>query len=233
VSAPEPDDDPDARYFQDAERAFVSRRGDPLFISNADWVRLRRWKKKGVPLRVIRRGIEDAFDLHAHSFQRGLKVRSMRYCEAAIEAAADRWRRALTEGLPGRRAADVGIERIDEALRVRLAGGGRGSRLEGPIARARAALRDLPTERGAAALPRIDAALRRAEDALAADLEALLSTDEGAEGIAALRLAAEASTAAYRHRMPPAVYADLVEESVRRRLLNRFGVPRLILAELA
>ena len=40
---------PEVAYFREIERAFVERRGDPLFISNADWVFLAKLWKKGVP----------------------------------------------------------------------------------------------------------------------------------------------------------------------------------------
>jgi hypothetical protein len=43
-----PTGDPDAEYFQSIEEHFVSRRGDPLFLSNADWLLIRDWRQAGL-----------------------------------------------------------------------------------------------------------------------------------------------------------------------------------------
>jgi hypothetical protein len=59
--------DPEAAYYQEIEEFFVSRRGDPLTLSNADWLLIRKWRKEEVPLRIVLRGIADALDGHAHS----------------------------------------------------------------------------------------------------------------------------------------------------------------------
>ena len=90
--------DPEATYYQAIEEFFVARRGDPLFLSNADWVLIRKWRAAGIPLRVVLRGIADALDGHAHSWSRKAKVGSLRYCAAEVDAACERWRRALQLG---------------------------------------------------------------------------------------------------------------------------------------
>ena len=56
--------DPEAAYYQSVEEFFVSRRGDPLFLSNSDWLLVRKWRVAGLPLRVVLRGIADALDAH-------------------------------------------------------------------------------------------------------------------------------------------------------------------------
>ena len=45
----------EAAYYREVEEFFVSRRGDPLFLSNADWLLIRRWRRSGLPLRVVLR----------------------------------------------------------------------------------------------------------------------------------------------------------------------------------
>ena len=49
--------DPEAAYYQAVEEYFVSRRGEPLILSNADWHQVRKWRTAGLPLRVVLRGI--------------------------------------------------------------------------------------------------------------------------------------------------------------------------------
>ncbi len=58
----------------------MSRRGDPLFLSNADWNLVRKWRLAGLPLRVVLRGIRDALDAHAYGWSRDRKVGSLAYC---------------------------------------------------------------------------------------------------------------------------------------------------------
>jgi hypothetical protein len=83
------------------EEYFVARRGDPLFLSNADWNLIRKWRRAGIPLRVVLRGIRDALDAHAHGWSRDRKVGSLAYCAREVEAARERWERALVPGREG------------------------------------------------------------------------------------------------------------------------------------
>jgi hypothetical protein len=85
-----PSRDPEAAYYQAVEEYFVSRRGDPLFLSNADWNLVRRWRLAGLPLRVVLRGIRDALDAHAHGWSRDRKVGSLSYCAREVDAARER-----------------------------------------------------------------------------------------------------------------------------------------------
>ncbi|HEU5319843.1 MAG TPA: hypothetical protein VFX28_03525, partial [Methylomirabilota bacterium] len=109
MSAPATAADPEAAYYQAVEEFFVSRRGDPLFLSNADWLLIRKWRQAGTPLRIVLRGIGDALDAHAHSFSRDRKVGSLAYCAGEVDAARERWQRALAFG------REEGT-RVDEAL---------------------------------------------------------------------------------------------------------------------
>ena len=103
-----PPADPEAAYFQAVEEYFVSRRGDPLFLSSAEWHLVRRWRKAGLPLRVVLRGIRDALEAHAHGWERDRPVRSLTYCAHEVEAARERWERALALGRDeGREACEA------------------------------------------------------------------------------------------------------------------------------
>jgi hypothetical protein len=221
---PSPKLDPEVAYFREIERAFVERRGDPLFISNADWVFLAKLWKKGVPKRIVLRGLADAFDAHAHSFARKQKIRSLKFCETEIAAAADRYRRAREAEGPSRRglgAAIVGLAERIPAVPV-LSG------IADAVEKARGRLRYV-----AAAVDRdqtFDAAkaLAEAEDILVDAASAAL----GPEALAAIGQGCRDATASYRARMPVKVYETLMEESVRRKILQRFALPRFLLAEI-
>ena len=93
-----PGPDPEAAYYQAVEEYFVSRRGDPLFLSNADWNLVRKWRLAGLPLRVVLRGIREALDAHAYGWSRDRKVGSLAYCAHEVDAARERWEKALVLG---------------------------------------------------------------------------------------------------------------------------------------
>jgi hypothetical protein len=208
--------DPEAEYFQTVEDTFVSRRGDPLFLSNADWLLVRKWRRAGVPLRVVLRGIADALEGHAHSFSRDRKVRSLQYCAGEVDAAAERWRRALAGADAG---VDVGSRLAELADRLERASlKASGEKVARKIA---AELRELEQ----ATLSEQSAALAAAETKLLRALE----KDLGEAEVARVEAEAEAVLAPYRSRLPEKVLAQVREESRARRLLEAHGLPRLSL----
>jgi hypothetical protein len=72
-------------YFARIERQFGLRRGGPLVLSPRDWQRVERWQKEGIPLEVVLRGINRAFDLQAAS-PASNRINSLGYCEAQVRA---------------------------------------------------------------------------------------------------------------------------------------------------
>ena len=217
-------DDPEVAYFREIERAFVERRGDRLFISNADFVFLSKLWKKGIPKRIVLRGMTDAFDAHAHSFSRKQKIRSLKFCEDQITAAVDRYRRALQSEGPSRRGLSGALRSLVE----RVGALPPEARLTEVVAEARKRLIEIANtvdkDRSFDAEP----ALAELEDRLVAAAVTAL----GPAGVAALEEASRDATSAYKSRMPANVYENLIGESVRRKTLQSFGLPRFLLAEI-
>ncbi len=216
--------EPEVAYFRDIERAFVERRGDPLFISNADWVFLAKLWKKGVPMRVVLRGMTDAFDAHAHSFSRKQKIRSLKFCETEITAAVDRYRRAFQSDGPSRRGLSGAIEKLEERVAALPAP----PEIAAALAEARRGLIDIAKSADQDQALDADQALTRVEDRLVHAASIALGPHERK----ALDQATREATAAYKSRMPGSVYETLIGESVRRKILQRFGLPRFLLAEI-
>jgi hypothetical protein len=210
--------DPEADYFQSVEEYFVSRRGDPLFLSNADWLLVRKWRRAGVPLRVVLRGIADALDGHAHSFGRDQKVRSLQYCAAEVDAAAERWRRALALGAEERTGSPA-------AILLSLAEALEGARLGPASSRVARELAGELRARTGEAPAEISSWLGAAEKRL---LRAL-ARDAGAGENERLEEEVDAVLAPYRARMPEAVLQQIRQESLARRRLEAQGLPRLSL----
>jgi hypothetical protein len=215
--------DPEAAYYQTIEEFFVSRRGDPLFLSNADWNLIRKWREAGVPLRVVLRGIQDALDGHAHSFRRDERVGSLAYCAREVEAARDRWGQALAQG-----GASTGIDVaaiLEGFARDLLAARSLGPRAALAAGAAAAELRE-----GARSgrLEDVEAWLARQEEAVVEAIRA----DEGPESLEKLEGEITTTLAPYRGRMPARVLERLRRDSGVRRLLEKHGLPRLSLFHL-
>jgi hypothetical protein len=214
--------DPDAEYFQSIEEFFVSRRGDPLFLSNADWVLIRHWREAGLPLRVVQRGISDAMDSHDHSWSRHRKVGSLRYCSAEVDVAADRWRRALAGG-HDEPALSGALAGIAHALRASTTLGPRAR----PVAEGLAA--ELAARAGSDPAPEsLEAWLREAESRLLAAID----EDMPVADRRALGDEVERDLAPYGDRLPAKVLAQVRTESHARRRLEQHGIPRLSLWSL-
>jgi hypothetical protein len=215
--------DPEAAYFQAVEEFFVSKRGDPLFLSNADWLLVKRWRTQGTPLRIVMRGIEDALDAHAHSWSRARKVASLRYCEAEVERARERWETALgsegedgTGGLaPGLRALAAAIAQAKLGSAARAVASSLARRLEDAALDPSARPRD------------VEPWLQEAE----AEMVAAFGADVPEEA-AEVAAQVDAALGAYRARLPKKVFESLREQSCRREILARHGLPRLSLFEL-
>ncbi len=214
-------------YYQTIEEFFVSRRGDPLFLSNADWLLIRKWREAGTPLRVVLRGIADALDGHAHSWSRKRKVGSLAYCSGEVDAARDRWRRALALGEePGVSVASA-LLAFAEALAAARGLGVRGVRAAASVARE---LRDMAqaASEGPRDLERLTGRLHAAE----AELLAAIVADTGPTGVRAIEADVAADLTPYSGRMPARVLDQIRAESVARRLLEAHGLPRLSLFHL-
>lgn len=212
--------DPEAAYYQTVEEVFVSLRGDPLFLSNPDWLLVREWRQQGIPLRIVLRGLRDALDSHAHSWGRQRKVKSLAYCASEVEAAHQRWRRAVTSGAEAAPSPAQTLlafaASLDSARDVGTAGRTRAMELA-------EALKAKGLEGGD--LRTLEPWLQQQE----AQLIESLRQDLGAPAVGAVEAAVEADLAPYRGRMPEKVLASIRTESVARRLLEAHGLPRLSL----
>src|SRR5262249_8109074 len=110
-------------YFTEVEEEFVRRRGKPLLISPMDWALVESWKNAGIPLQIVLRGINEAFDSYDSKGRHIRKVNSLLYCEQSVEAAFAEYKlsqvgseqtsteTAAPSGSKAKRKADTGIPR--------------------------------------------------------------------------------------------------------------------------
>ncbi len=77
-------------YFTEIEDTFIRRRGKHLLLSPMDWALMDSWKQMGVPLHVVLRGVESAFDSY-ESKPRKRTVKTLYYCQEEVEAQFAEW----------------------------------------------------------------------------------------------------------------------------------------------
>jgi hypothetical protein len=72
-------------YFTEIEEEFVKRRGSHMLVSPLDWTLIETWKRRGIPLHIVLRGINSSFDGYDQRLNRGRKVNSLFFCQQEVE----------------------------------------------------------------------------------------------------------------------------------------------------
>jgi len=239
-------------YFTEVEEEFVRRRGKPMLISPLDWALVETWKDAGIPLHIVLRAINEAFDAYDARAQKHRKINSIFYCQQQVEATFAEYRLAQVGG----DAASVGsgagessaagrgseqaafpkdvlfgfLARCDDELR---AAGSRASTsglsaLENAIVRSRARMKEITVEVEGSA--RVDAeALERDLDGLDRMILEAARESFGEDELKKLRAEADSNLRAYRKKMDKAIYEQTVQNFISRRLREMNNIPRMSL----
>jgi hypothetical protein len=226
-------------YFTEVEEHFQKRRGTGLLLSTLDWALIETWKDAGIPLEAVLRGIDSAFDKYDQRPSKTRKVNSLAYCAQEVLAAAEDMKEAAVgaprEDKPGqtlgfdaadiaaffrRNAAQLETAKLPESAGVSVH----------PIAVEDArTLRNLATDLETAASPRRLEDLERHMTVMEEKLLALLLAATPDDEIVAVRARADRDLAPYRSKMPSAQIEQLQKQYVHKRLLEKYGLPRLSL----
>ena len=237
-------------YFTEVEEEFVRRRGKPLMISPMDWALVESWKSAGIPLHIVLRAINEAFDGYDARAQKYRKVNSIFYCQQAVEGAFAEYRLSQVGGAAadqppvqsgtGRKGThkkgqeeafpkDVLLEffaRCDEELSNSAQSDH--SELNEAIARARARLKEIAAD--------IEGSKQVLAESIERDLDAIdrmilesASIACGEEEMKKIRAEAESQLRSYRKKMDKAIYETTVLNFVSRRLREMNKIPRLSL----
>lgn len=212
-------------YYVEVESHFVERRGSPLFITPDEWQLVCEWEQMGVPLQVVKEGIDRVFERP----RTRLKPRKLGYCRQTVLAAFRRFREAGVGSGSGpassRDETESLFSRLDEISGRFLRAA---DRLDSTCTSFASALRSA-AERVRDLRPSLEGGeLGRVESSLAEIDRALLSEGEQAvsqERRSALEREASASLAPYRDRMPENVHGAALESAYRRRLRQELDLP--------
>ena len=213
-------------YFTEIEEHFQRRRGSILLLSTLDWALIDTWREAGVPLAAVLRGIDAAFDKYEarRTKARMRKVNGLAWCAQAVMEAVEAMQEAAVGGAPVQmEAAGLEHERIANHLRTAATILGRTT---GTIR----ALREIAERLEQLAQQSLThEELERHLSALEEKLFALLLTHTPAEELEQLREQAARELAPYRSRMQTVQIRQIEQQFLRRRLLERYDLPRISL----
>ncbi len=228
-------------YFTEIEERFQQRRGSSLMLSTLDWALIETWREGGVPLDVVLRGIDEAFDKHDERARSGKgrtrRVNGLAWCAQSVMRAAEQRSEAMVgaaaEGSGMREGDESGFEA--ERISRYLEGNAKsvaGAHLLAPadgvaaeIAGRLCALAGEVRTDPARSLEDLDRTLTALEDRLFA---AILTATGEAE-LVELREAAARELAPYRGKMGAVQIRQVQAQFLQKRLLARLGLPRLSL----
>lgn len=230
-------------YFTEVEEHFQRRRGGPLIGSPLDWDQILIWLKAGIPLEAVLRGIDSAFDKYEQrKSKRHEKINSILWCAQAVLTAAEDMKEAAvgaaaqpasTKSGAGqgfepetiaaflRRNADL----LEKAKLPQSAGISVHAVAEGSAAALRKLAQEMENKKSASRLEDLERHLAVLEEKLFAALLAATPDQE----IVAVRAQADRELAPYRRKMASAQVEQLQKQYVHKRLLEKYGLPRLSL----
>jgi hypothetical protein len=230
-------------YYTEIEEHFWRKRGAHLLVSPLDWAIVETWQKAGIPLPVVLRGIDRAFESWARSRRAagGRQLKSLAYCvDAVLDAAAEAQEAAAGAGPEvqrGKQAAEPfsraelrkylerNVARLKAAAEKQRAGhAALASRLEETAKKVEEAL---PLLDAPGALDLED--LERRVTVLEEKLAATLAADADEEAMLAIRREMDRALAPYRRKMSAEQLAQLERQYVQKRMFEHFEVPRLSL----
>ncbi len=231
-------------YFTEIEERFQVRRGSLLMLSTLDWALIDTWREAGLPLDVVLRGLDEAFDRYdaklARAKGRVRKINGLAWCSQAVLEAAQRASDASVAA-PQQASSDAHAETRESGFeRGRIA-----TYLRRNAAALAAATPPAPADTVAQeSSQRLESLAAEIDDAaLSSDLEGLdrslsvleerlvaaLVTATPEAVLTGLREQAAHELAPYRGKMQAVQIRQIQQQFLHKRLLDLHSLPRLSL----
>ncbi len=226
-------------YFTEIEECFRRMRGTPTLLSPLDWALIESWKESDFPLAAVLTGIERSFEKFKKRPQRFRKVNSLAYCSQEVLKAAEEAQTAQTES--GAVTKDAAAKPPFHEGEVRTYLESNAAALENASAAASrqgqpvlgqdlntavVSLRKLAgQDLNEADLQEVEQQLSAVEELIAASLARAATVEQLAE----IRGEGERELAAHRRRMSAAQIESLERQFLRKRLFEKYQIPRLSL----
>jgi hypothetical protein len=229
-------------YFTEIEEYFWRKRGAHLLVSPLDWAIVETWQRAGIPLEAVLRGIDSAFQSYQRSRRgAGRPLKSLAYCvDAVLDAATEKQETSAGAGPELKRSAKQGepfsreelrnflLRNVEKLERAAERLNSSDAELARRIGQARASL--------AGVMPLLDSpadldieGLERRLSAVEEKLSAALLAAADENMLVNILSDLDRQLAPYRRRMSAEQLGQLERQYTQKRLLERFGLPRLSL----
>jgi hypothetical protein len=229
-------------YFTEIEEHFQRRFGSILLLSTVDWVLMETWKDAGIPLEAVLRGIDVTFEHYERRPSKTRKVNGLGFCSQEVLAAAEAMKEAAVgaaaDRLPAvKSGAGQGFEpeaiaaflrRNADVLQAAKLPQTAGVSVHAVAADSAATLRRLAQETETKKTSKLED-LERHLTVLEEKLFAALLAATADEDIVTVRAQADRELAPYRRKMGAPQIGQLQKQYVHKRLLEKYGLPRLSL----
>lgn len=231
-------------YFTEIEDEFVRRRGSHFLVSPLDWSLIETWRQLEIPLSIVLRGINAAFDTYDQRPKRGQKVNSLLYCQQAVESLFQQFRESqvgstdagsASSGVESKASADFAetkaiafLEERLEILRERERRYASTRELSEALGRASARLQALIHDLRTSAVVAdqgLESALVRIEQLILDGIDQTLTRDEKKLALKE----AQKQLKSYRDAMGPEIYEQTLRNYLAKKNRERFDIPRLSL----
>ena len=230
-------------YFTEIEEHFQRRWGGILRLTTLDWVLIETWKDAGIPLEAVLRGIDVTFEHYERRPSKTRKINSLGRCSQEVLAAAEEMKEAAVGAGTGQAASSgsasgQGFEAetiaaflrrnadlVEKAKLPHAAGISVQVIAEESVATLRGLAQEVENKRSAAKLEDLERRLTVLEEKLFAALLAATPDEE----IVTVRAQADRELASYRRNMAAAQIGQLQKQYIHKRLLEKYGLPRLSL----
>jgi hypothetical protein len=220
-------------YFTEIEEHFQRRRGSLLLLSTLDWALIETWREAGIPLEIVLRGIDEAFDKHdarqRSSTRRVRQINGLAWTAQAVMEAAEQQKEAATGTASVTSEANSGFEsqRIAGYLQAAADALNSSTIAAETLAVIALRLRDLTNSSALEAVNLEE--LERNLSTLEEKLFATLTTHVPEELLLQFKTEAARDLAAYRSRMSAVQLRQIEQQFVHKRLLEHYQLPRLSL----
>lgn len=226
-------------YYTEIEEYFCQKRGAHILVSTLDWAVIESWQKAGIPLEIVLKGIDRAFERY-QSKPRPRLIKSLLYCVDAVAEVAEEAREAAAgrgpQGAAREAAAPFEAGEIAAYLRANAAALRRcaerteseGSGMASSFNDIAGALEALAAQPGTAATASLED-LERHLTVLEEKLMAALTQAATADDLVALRHEVERGLAPYRRKMRVEQLALIEKQFMQKKLFERYRLPRLSL----
>jgi hypothetical protein len=228
-------------YFTEIEEHFQKCRGTVTLLSPLDWALIESFQESGIPLAVVLRGMEVAFTKQAKRPSKVQKVNSLSYCAQAILSEFERFQ----EGSVGKHQPDeppstrdqserenlvqmmerTAAQLLQVSERIRKAGLSVTESFFESVATTLLSLRQEVLESARLDFEQLEMRLSTLEDKILATLLATLDD----EVLLSLRTEVNQELNLHRRSLKAEHLAMLEKKMMSKKLLERFGVPRLSL----